>query len=197
MNKALRNLIILLVAIFVALMVGTIIRKRHQSQNSKPKITVPEMTPMQEQTKGDKNLAVKYGDSIKIHYTGKLDNGKVFDTSLNREPLKMTIGAGQLIPGFEEGVVGLKIGETKTLKIPFAKAYGPRRKELLRVIAKSNLPKDVPAQLGLQFNATDDKGNKIPLTITKVEGDKVTLDANHPLAGRNLTFDVKLVEIVS
>lgn len=140
---------------------------------------------------------VKEGDTVKVHYTGKLEDGTVFDTSRQRnEPLEFTLGEGQLIPGFEKAVVGLEVGDDTTVDIPSKEAYGERREELEVVVPKSDLPDSVEPEVGMQLQMQQ-KGSQqaIPVQITDVTDDQVTLDANHPLAGKKLTFDIELVEI--
>jgi peptidylprolyl isomerase len=137
----------------------------------------------------------KNGDMVKVHYTGKLENGEVFDTSKDRQPLEFTIGDGDLIPGFEEGIIDMEIGETKSITIPSEKAYGPRKEELVVKVTKDNFPDDITPVTGHQLQVKQKDGNLINLTITGIDEDTVTLDANHPLAGYDLIFDVELMEI--
>lgn len=141
---------------------------------------------------------VKNGDTVKVHYTGKLNDGEVFDSSRSddRDPLEFTLGEGQLIPGFEKAVEGLEVGESTTVEIPTDEAYGERREDLELEVAKNELPDNVEPQVGMQLQMQQqESGQAIPVQITKVEDDKVTLDANHPLAGKDLTFDIELLEI--
>lgn len=141
---------------------------------------------------------VKEGDTVKVHYTGKLNDGTVFDSSEDREPLEFTLGEGQLIPGFEKAVEGLEEGDSTTVEIPTDEAYGKRREDLELEVAKNELPDNVEPQVGMQLQMQQqESGQAIPVQITKVEEDKVTLDANHPLAGKDLTFDIELVEVKS
>lgn len=141
---------------------------------------------------------VKEGDTVKVHYTGKLNDGTVFDSSEDREPLEFTMGEGQLIPGFEKAVEGLEEGDSTTVEIPTDEAYGERRDDLELEVAKNELPDNVEPQVGMQLQMQQqESGQAIPVQITKVEEDKVTLDANHPLAGKDLTFDIELVEVKS
>ena len=137
----------------------------------------------------------KQGDKVKVHYTGKLDDGTVFDSSKEREPLEFAIGDKKVIPGFEEAVIGMDIGEKKTVKLEAEKAYGPYRKELVMVVEKKQLPQDMKPEVGQQLQIKQEKNPPIIVTITKVSDNDVTLDANHPLAGKDLTFEVELVEI--
>ena len=138
---------------------------------------------------------VKDGDSVKVHYKGTLDDGTVFDSSEGREPLAFTLGTGQLIPGFEKAVLGLEEGESTTTNIPAAEAYGEHRPEMTITVPKSELPADMEVHEGLQLQLNQTDGQPIPVVITKIENDQITLDANHPLAGKDLTFEIRLVEI--
>jgi peptidylprolyl isomerase len=138
----------------------------------------------------------KNGDTVNVHYTGKLKDGTIFDSSADREPLEFTIGEGQIIPGFEQGVVGMEPGETKTVNIPADKAYGLHRKELVLVVDKSRIPAHLKPEVGRQLKLNQPGGQAVPVRVTGVSESKVTVDANQPLAGKDLTFDVQLVEIV-
>ncbi|HEY9728804.1 MAG TPA: peptidylprolyl isomerase [Chroococcales cyanobacterium] len=141
-------------------------------------------------------VQAKPGDTVKIHYTGKLDDGTVFDSSADREPLEFTLSGGQVIPGFEQAVVGMAPGESKTEKIPMEQAYGPYRQEMVIQVNREQLPPDLDPEVGLQLQIQQPNGQAIPVLVTEVTNAKVTLDANHPLAGEDLTFDIELVEIV-
>ena len=138
----------------------------------------------------------KYGDTVKVHYTGKLDDGTVFDASVNGDPLQFTIGSGQIIPGFEQAVVGMNPGESKTVKIPAEDAYGQRREDLVLEVEKSQLPEGLKPEVGLQLQSRQPDGRIVVLTIADMTESHVTLDANHPLAGKDLTFEIQLVEII-
>ena len=139
----------------------------------------------------------KNGDKIKVHYTGKFEDGTVFDTSEERGPLEFTIGDGEVIPGFENSIIGMEVDERKTVTIPPEEAYGPRREELIWERKKSEFPEGIsPAvgkQVGVRLNQPD--APLINAIITDVSEDTVTLDANHPLAGKTLVFDIELVGI--
>lgn len=137
----------------------------------------------------------KQGDTVKVHYTGKLEDGKVFDTSSGREPLSFTIGEGNVIEGFESGIVGMGVGEKKTLNISPDAAYGNRNDELVAVVEKENIPEDIDVSVGQQLQVRQPDGQTINVSVTDVSEENVTLDANHPLAGRDLVFDVEIVEI--
>ncbi|HEY9708705.1 MAG TPA: FKBP-type peptidyl-prolyl cis-trans isomerase [Oculatellaceae cyanobacterium] len=140
-------------------------------------------------------VQAKAGDTVKIHYTGKLDDGTVFDSSVNREPLEFTLSGGQVIPGFDQAVVGMSPGETKTQKIPMDQAYGPYREEMVVEIAREQMPPDLQPEVGQQLQIQQANGQTVPVMVTVVTDSTVTLDANHPLAGEDLTFDIQLVEV--
>ena len=137
---------------------------------------------------------VKDGDTVKVHYTGTLKDGEVFDSSEGREPLEFKLGEGQLIPGFEKAVVGLAKGESTTVDIPSAEAYGEAREDLVITVPKDQLPDDVEPQVGMQLQVNQPDGNAVPVRITEVGDEELTLDANHPLAGKDLSFEIELVE---
>lgn len=139
---------------------------------------------------------VKTGDTVKVHYTGKLDNGDVFDSSVGADPLQFTIGGKQMIPAFEEAMVDMEIGEKKTIEIPADGAYGQRNDEMVQTVEREMLPAEIELKVGLQLTAQDPNGQPFVVTIAKFDDENVTLDGNHPLAGEDLTFDVELVEIV-
>jgi peptidylprolyl isomerase len=137
----------------------------------------------------------KYGNTVKVHYTGKLDDGTIFDSSFDSDPLEFTIGEGHVIQGFEQAVVGMDLNETKTVKIPVDKAYGPHRDDLIVVVNRSQLPADSKPEIGEQLEGRQPDGNIVVATVIDVSDSSVTLDANHPLAGKDLTFDIQLVEV--
>jgi peptidylprolyl isomerase len=138
----------------------------------------------------------KQGDTVKIHYTGKLEDGTMFDTSAQRQPLEFTLGSSKIIPGFEQAVVGMNIGESKTVNIPSEQAYGAHRPDMVVVLDRKELPPDLKPVLGQQLQVSQDENNMIVVSVTNITDTHVTLDANHPLAGKNLVFDIKLVDIV-
>lgn len=140
---------------------------------------------------------VKDGDTVKVHYTGKLKDGSVFDTSAEREPLEFKLGEGQLIPGFEKAVVGLDVGESTEVDIPSNEAYGEAREDLIISVPKDQLPDDVEPQVGMQLQVNQPDGQPVPVRITEVGDTELKLDANHPLAGKDLSFEIELVEITS
>lgn len=138
----------------------------------------------------------RQGDIVKVHYTGKLEDGTVFDTSLDREPLQFTIGKGQVITGFEQAVMGMNPGESKTTKVPSGQAYGPYRKEMVLEVDRKQFPTHLKPEVGQEYQIPRENGRPTVVTVTEVSKSKVVLDANHPLAGRDLIFDVQLLEIV-
>lgn len=137
----------------------------------------------------------KNGDSVKVHYTGKFEDGTVFDTSAERDPLQFTIGEGQVVPGFEKAAVGMSPGETKTAKIPADEAYGPHRQEMIMVVDRSQLPPEFEPVVEQRVQIRQADNQTCIATITEVTESAVTLDANHPLAGKDLIFDIQLVGI--
>ena len=140
-------------------------------------------------------MTAKANDKVKVHYKGTLSNGEIFDTSEGKDPLEFTLGAGQVIPGFDNAVQGLKIEESKTINIPAAEAYGELKDELIQQVPKAQLPPEIKPEVGMQLASQTPDGQRIPLVITKVEEDTITMDANHPLAGKDLTFELTLVSI--
>lgn len=137
----------------------------------------------------------KTGDTVKVHYTGTLDDGTVFDSSLEREPLEFTLGAGQVVPGFENGVTGMAIDETKTVNIPCKDAYGEHNPEQVIEISRSEVPADMKIEVGQHLQMSADNGQVIVVSVVELTDETVKLDANHMLAGKDLTFEIKLVEI--
>ena len=138
----------------------------------------------------------KMGDRVKVHYTGTLGDGEVFDTSREREPFEFDIGSGNVIPSFEQGVIDMAVGETKQITIEPENAYGPRREELVVEVKKNGFPEDIEPAVGQQLQTKQEDGSPINVTITAMTEETVTLDANHPLAGQTLVFDIELVEIL-
>ncbi|MFQ6103277.1 MAG: peptidylprolyl isomerase [Candidatus Glassbacteria bacterium] len=137
----------------------------------------------------------KVGDTVKVHYTGKLEDGTVFDTSCDQEPLKFTIGSGKLIPGFEEAVVGMKPGESKTTEISADKAYGPYREEMVILVDRDKLPDNLEPKVGEQLQIRQANDQSLVVRVIDVTELQITLDANHPLAGKDLTFEIRLIEV--
>ncbi len=138
---------------------------------------------------------VKKGDTIKVHYHGKLVDGTTFDSSEGREPLEFEVGSGMVIPGFDEGVTGMSIGEKKTVLIPAEEAYGPKQEDMVMEFPRDRFPADMVPEKGMQLNMSNGEGQNFPVVIVEVKDDVVILDANHPLAGQDLTFDLELVAI--
>ena len=138
----------------------------------------------------------QHGDTVRVHYTGRLEDGTMFDSSQQRDPLEFTLGQGQLIPGFEKAVVGMQPGESKTETIVAAHAYGPHKPEMLIEIARQQLPDEINPHVGQRLQMKGKNGDAVPVVVTDVMDTHITLDANHPLAGKDLTFDITLVAIV-
>jgi peptidylprolyl isomerase len=137
----------------------------------------------------------KNGDTVKIHYTGKLQDGTVFDSSSNREPLQFNIGSGQVIPGFEEAVTGMKVGEKKTALIPCDKAYGQKDPGMIMVVDRRHVPADIRPEVGQRLELGSPSGELLAVTVIEVNEENITLDANPPLAGEDLAFEIELVQI--
>lgn len=138
---------------------------------------------------------IKNGDTVSVHYTGTLTSGEVFDSSLERKPLKFTLGKGQLIPGFERAIMGLSVGEKVMANIPSKEAYGEHNSEMVLQVPNNQLPPELDAQVGMQLQLNQPDGQVIPVQITQVKVEMVTIDANHPLAGEDLNFDIEIIEI--
>lgn len=137
----------------------------------------------------------KSGDTVKIHYTGTLEDGTEFDSSTGRDPLEFTLGSGQVITGFDKAVEGMAVGDSKSVNIPPEDAYGPRHDQMIQDIPKSALPDDLEPTEGMALQAKGQDGRVINLTVTSVGDDTITVDGNHPLAGKALNFDIRLVAI--
>lgn len=138
----------------------------------------------------------KQGDTVNVHYTGKLEDGTVFDTSRSRHPLQFTIGKGQVIAGFEQAVIGMNTGESKTTTIPVNQAYGQRRDDMIVTMQRDQLPPDLNPEVGQRLELTQMDDQIILVTVKEKTDTTMTLDANHPLAGKDLTFDIELIGIV-
>ena len=138
----------------------------------------------------------KSGDTVRIHYTGTLDDGTQFDSSAGRDPLEFALGSGQVIAGFDNAVDGMSVGESKSVTIPPAEAYGERHEQLVQQVPKSALPDEIDPTVGMQLQSRSPEGQVMNLIVTDVDEQTVTVDANHPLAGQALTFAIELVEIV-
>ncbi|GAA5220628.1 FKBP-type peptidyl-prolyl cis-trans isomerase [Membranihabitans marinus] len=137
----------------------------------------------------------KKGDTVKVHYTGKLKDGSIFDSSREREPLEFQLGAGMMIAGFDVAVDGMAIGESKVAEIPAAEAYGEANEEMIITIPKDQLPGEIKPEVGQQLSMQHPSGQSIPVVVTQVEAESIVIDANHPLAGKDLIFDIELVSI--
>ena len=138
---------------------------------------------------------VKEGDLVRVHYTGKLENGQVFDSSLEREPLEVKLGQGSLIPGFEKGLLDMEPKVKTTIVIPKEEAYGEKKRELFQSVPKSNLPEDMEPEVNMGLVATNADGTERQLRVAEVNENDIIVDANHPLAGEDLTFELELLEI--
>jgi len=139
----------------------------------------------------------KKGDNVKVHYKGKLTSGEQFDSSEGREPLAFTVGAGQMIKGFDEAIPGMAVGEKKTINIAQENAYGEKNMEAIIEFPKANIPPDMNLEVGMRLQLQNEAGNPIPVVVIEVKEEAVILDANHELAGKELVFDIELVEITS
>lgn len=140
---------------------------------------------------------VKSGDKIKVHYHGKLGTGETFDSSEGRDPLEFEVGTGMVIKGFDDGVTGMTVGEKKTVTIPSEEAYGPVNPEMILEMPKDRFPEDMKLENGMPLMMSDQQGQQFQVKIVEIKEEVVMLDANHPLAGKDLTFDLELVEIVN
>jgi FKBP-type peptidyl-prolyl cis-trans isomerase 2 len=140
-------------------------------------------------------MQVKVGDTVRVHYTGTLTTGEQFDSSAGREPLEFEVGAGMMIKGFDDAVVGMQIGDKKTIQIVPAEAYGERREDMIIEFPKSNFPADLKPEIGMQLMMNNGAGQQIPVTIVEILEEAVVLDANHMLAGKELVFDIEMVAI--
>lgn len=138
----------------------------------------------------------KAGDTVRIHYTGTLSDGSTFDSSEGRDPLEFQLGAGQVIPGFDKAVTGMSVGDEQTVEIPAGEAYGPHDPNGRHAFPRAQVPDDVPLDIGTRLQLSGPQGQPIMVTVVEVTDSEVILDANHPLAGKDLTFQIELVEIV-
>lgn len=138
---------------------------------------------------------VKAGDTVRVHYHGRLTDGTTFDSSDGRDPLEFQVGSGQVIKGFDDGVTGMAVGEKRTINIPVDEAYGAKNEEMVVNFPRANFPEDLNPEVGMQLNMTNGSGQVIPVVIVEVGEEEVILDANHPLAGQDLIFDIELVSI--
>ena len=141
-------------------------------------------------------MQVKTGDVVRVHYTGTLVDGSQFDSSVGRNPLEFTVGAGQMIAGFDAGVLGMTVGEKKTLQIDPDHGYGQSNPEAIIEFPRTNVPEGMELEIGMQLNLQNEYGQPVPVVIMEIREDVVVMDANHSLAGKDLIFEVELVEIV-
>jgi FKBP-type peptidyl-prolyl cis-trans isomerase 2 len=139
---------------------------------------------------------VSKGDKVKVHYHGKLTSGETFDSSEGRDPLEFEVGSGMVIKGFDDGVTGMAVGEKKTVTIPYDEAYGPRNPEMVIEVPKDKFPTDMEIAPGMPLVMHDGQGQQYQVTVSSIKDESVMLDANHPLAGQDLVFDLEIVEIV-
>lgn len=137
----------------------------------------------------------KVNDKVKVHYTGKLSSGEVFDSSVDREPIEFVVGGGQMIKGFDDGVLGMGLNEKKTLNIPADQAYGESNPALIQTLDRTQLPPDLKPEVGQTLVAGSPEGQEMHVQVTELTEATITIDANHPLAGKELIFDIELVEI--
>ncbi|WP_370171711.1 MULTISPECIES: FKBP-type peptidyl-prolyl cis-trans isomerase [Hyphomonas] len=140
---------------------------------------------------------VKTGDTVHIHYTGTLNDGTTFDSSEGREPLSFQVGSGQIIPGLDSAIPGMTVGDKKTVNVACDEAYGQVNPEMTQAVPRADIPADIPLETGTRLQMQTQNGQVIPVTVTAVDDSTVTLDANHPLAGQDLTFNIELVKIDS
>ncbi len=140
-------------------------------------------------------MEVREGDIVKVHYTGRLTSGEVFDSSEGKDPLEFEVGAGMMIEGFDQAVIGMAVGEKKTVTIAPEEGYGPRFEEMVMEFPKANLPEDLVPELGMQLTLSSASGEQWAVTITHIAEEKITLDGNHHLAGQELEFDIEVVEV--
>lgn len=138
----------------------------------------------------------RIGDTVRVHYMGKLDDGTVFDTTIAGDPIEFTIGEQQVIPGFEQAIIGMELGQSQTIQVPASKAFGSYRDELVQMVHPDQFPEGVRPETGQQLEIPPQEGQNFVVQVTDVSESAVTLDANHPLAGKDLIFDVRLVEIL-
>ncbi|MBH11377.1 MAG: peptidylprolyl isomerase [Leeuwenhoekiella sp.] len=139
--------------------------------------------------------SVKNNDTVQVHYTGKLTNGQIFDSSVDKQPLEFQLGQGQIIPGFEKGLIDMTVSEKKTITIPEAEAYGEVRKDLFQEVPKADLPQEINPQVGMGLVAKNPDGTERQLRVAEVRNESIVIDANHPLAGQDLIFELEVVDI--
>ena len=139
---------------------------------------------------------VKTGDTVQVHYTGRLESGEQFDSSRERDPLQFTLGNGELIPGFENAVIGMNLGDVKTIQIPSQEAYGPYMENMKITVDKAKLPEDMELKIGMNLTLRGSDERKLNVRVIDIAENTVKMDANHPLAGKDLMFDIELVKIL-
>ncbi len=137
----------------------------------------------------------KSGDTVRIHYTGTLLDGSTFDSSEGREPLEFVVGSGQIIPGLDTAIPGLTVGDKKEVNVPCQEAYGPINPEMRQAIPREGIPDEVPLEIGIQLQMQSPDGQVLPVTVVELDEATVTLDANHPLAGQDLIFNIEVTSI--
>ena len=137
----------------------------------------------------------KKGDTVRINYTGTLDNGETFDSSAGREPLEFELGSGQIIPGLDAAINGMAVGDKKIVNVPFDQAYGAVNEQARQAVPRGQIPDNIPLEPGTQLQMQTPQGQVVQVTVSQVSDDEVTLDANHPLAGKDLTFDIEIMGI--
>lgn len=140
-------------------------------------------------------MEIKKGDNIAVHYTGTFTDGEIFDSSRGRETLNFTVGAGQMIQGFDQAVQGMKKGETTKITLSPAEAYGERNDELIFAMPRTNFPADLELKVGMQLQLADQQGQPIPATVAEISDDNVQMDVNHPMAGKTLNFEIEIMAI--
>lgn len=138
---------------------------------------------------------VKQGDTVRLHYTGTLTTGETFDSSAGRDPLEFVVGSGQIIPGLDKAIPGMSVGEKKVVEVPFAEGYGPVNPEAMKTVPRESVPENVPVDPGTRLQMQTPDGQAVPVTVVSSDESRVVLDANHPLAGQDLKFDIEIVEI--
>lgn len=138
---------------------------------------------------------VKQNDTVKVHYTGKLEDGKVFDSSADRDPLEFKVGEGKIIPGFENAVIGMNVGDSKEFKIEPDDAYGQVRNDLFEEVSKQQLPEDLEPKVGMELLSKTPDGQELRVRVSEVKDESIVIDANHPLAGEELYFEIQLVDV--
>ena len=140
-------------------------------------------------------MTIEAGNQVSVHYTGTFEDGEVFDSSQGRDPLSFEVGAGQMIQGFDQAVLGMKEGESKKITLAPEEAYGPRNEELLVDIPNENFPEDMKLEVGMMLQLTNQQGQPVPATVAEINEENVKMDVNHPMAGKTLNFDIEIVEV--